>query len=172
VNDRSRPGVVGAAMLALWQSRGQLRKDPDNILADINRACEQAFWKAQKPDLAKSLHVDEANDKLAIKARRIISILERLNVSVLTAEHDYLGQLYETFFRYAGGNTIGQYFTPRHIAKFCADLVEVTKNDVTLDPACGTGGFLIAAMDRIAREHKLSRSKMVKLVKKRLIGFD
>ena len=172
VNDRSRPSVVGACMLALWQSKGQIRKDPDNILADINRACEQAFWNAVKPVLAKSLHVDEANEKLAIKSRRIISILERLNVSVLTAEHDYLGQLYETFFRYAGGNTIGQYFTPRHIASFCADLVGVTKDDVVLDPACGTGGFLIAAMERVLREYQISRSEMVKLVKTSLIGFD
>lgn len=172
VNDRSRPSVVGACMLALWQSKGKLRKDPEYILRDINQACEQAYWNAGKPVLAKSLHVDEANEKLAVKARRIIAILERLNVSVLTAEHDYLGQLYETFFRYAGGNTIGQYFTPRHIATFCADLVGVTKDDVVLDPTCGTGGFLIAAMDRMAREHKLSRTEVVKLVKTRLIGFD
>jgi len=172
VNDRSRPAVVGACMLALARSGGQLRKDPEYILRDINQACEKAFWNAQKPELAKSLHVDEANEKLAVKARRIINILERLNVSVLTAEHDYLGQLYETFFRYAGGNTIGQYFTPRHIANLCADMVEITKSDIVLDPACGTGGFLIAAMERMAREHKLSRSEIVKLVKKRLIGFD
>lgn len=172
VNDRSRPSVVGACMLALWQSKGALRKDPQNILADINRACEEAFWKAGKPILAKSLHVDEANEKLAVKARRIISILERLNVSVLTAEHDYLGQLYETFFRYAGGNTIGQYFTPRHIASLCADMLEVCRDDIVLDPTCGTGGFLIAAMDRIAREHQISRSEMVKMVKDCLIGFD
>lgn len=172
VNDRSRPSVVGACMLALWQSRGTLRKDPDNILADINRACAQAFWNAGKPDLAQSLRVDEANERLAVKARRIISILERLNVSVLTAEHDYLGQLYETFFRYAGGNTIGQYFTPRHVANFCAELVGVTRDDVTLDPTCGTGGFLIAAMERIQRETHISRSEMVKLVSTRLIGFD
>jgi type I restriction enzyme M protein len=172
VNDRSRPTVVGACMLGLWQSKGKLRKDPEYILRDINQACEQAFWNAGKPILAKSLHVDEANEKLAVKARRIINILERLNVSVLTAEHDYLGQLYETFFRYAGGNTIGQYFTPRHIASFCADLLGITKADVVLDPTCGTGGFLIAAMDRMAREHKLSRSEVVKLVKERLIGFD
>lgn len=172
VNDRARPSVVGACMLALWQSKGGLRKDPANILADINRACEQAFWNAGKPILAKSLHVDEANEKLAIKARRIISILERLNVSVLTAEHDYLGQLYETFFRYAGGNTIGQYFTPRHVAGFCADLLDVSREDVTLDPTCGTGGFLIAAMERVTREHQISRSEMVKLVSSKLIGFD
>ena len=172
VNDRSRPSVVGACMLALWQSKGKLRKDPEYILSDINQACEQAFWRAGKNVLAKSLHVDEANEKLAVKARRIISILERLNVSVLTAEHDYLGQLYETFFRYAGGNTIGQYFTPRHVANFCADLTGVTRDDVTLDPTCGTGGFLIAAMERVLREDKISRSDMVKLVSARLIGFD
>lgn len=172
VNDRSRPSVVGACMLALWHSKGKLRKDPEYILADINQACGQAFWRADKPDLAKSLLVDEANEKLAVKARRIISILERLNVSVLTAEHDYLGQLYETFFRYAGGNTIGQYFTPRHVASFCADLVGVTLDDINLDPTCGTGGFLIAAMERVLRENEISRSDMVKLVKTRLIGFD
>lgn len=172
VNDRERPTVVGACMLALWQSKGQIRKDPEYILADINQACEKAFWNAGKAILAKSLHVEEANQKLAVKSRRIINILERLNVSVLTAEHDYLGQLYETFFRYAGGNTIGQYFTPRHVASFCADMVDVTREDVVLDPTCGTGGFLIAAMDRMAREGQLSRSEVVKLVATRLIGFD
>lgn len=172
VNDRLRPAVVGACMLALWKSKGNLRRDPEHILGDINEACRRSFWNSHKPDLSRSLQVDEANDKLAVKARRIIAILERLNVSVLTAEHDYLGQLYETFFRYAGGNTIGQYFTPRHVATFCADMLDVSKDDIVLDPTCGTGGFLIAAMDRMAREHKLSRTEIVKLVKTRLIGFD
>jgi len=165
-------GVVGAIMLALWQSKGDLRKSPSHILEDINKACSQAFWNANKPHLAKSLRVDEANEKLADRTRRIVTILERLNVTILTAEHDYLGQLYETFFQYTGGNTIGQYFTPRHIAAFMADMLEVTMNDTVLDPACGTGGFLIAAMNRIVHEHDLSRARMVKIVKEKLIGFD
>jgi type I restriction-modification system DNA methylase subunit len=172
VTDAIRPGVVAAVMLALWQSKGDIRKNPEYILGDINEACGKAFFKAGKPHLANSLRVDEANNNLSIKARKIVTILERLNVSVLTAEHDYLGQLYETFFQYTGGNTIGQYFTPRHIAALMADMVEVGMNDTTLDPACGTGGFLIAAMNRILREHKLSRADLVKLVKKNLIGFD
>ena len=172
IRDELRPGVVGAIMLALWQSKGDIRKDPQNILLDINRASKGAFWATKKVELQKSLHVDEANQTLAEKARRIVSILERLNVHVLTAEHDYLGQLYETFFRYTGGNTIGQYFTPRHMASFMADLVEVGSKDVVLDPACGTGGFLIAAMNRILIEKKLSRAQMVNLVRKKLIGID
>ena len=172
IKDEFRPAVVGAIMLALWSSRGNIRKEENFILSDINESCRQAFWRAKKPDLSESLRVDEANEKLAIKAHRIVSILERLNVTVLTAEYDYLGQLYETFFRYTGGNTIGQYFTPRHITSFMADLCEVGKDDILLDPACGTGGFLISAMHRILTQGNFSRSQVIEIVKKRLIGFE
>lgn len=172
IKDEYRPAVVAAVMLALWHSKGQIRRDPNYILRDINESCRDAFVKSGKADLAKSLRVDEANDNLKEKARRIATILERLNVAVLTAEHDYLGQLYETFFRYTGGNTIGQYFTPRHITRMMADVCEVTKKDIVLDPACGTGGFLVACMDRILREHQLSRVQMTTIVKDNLIGFE
>lgn len=172
IQDGQRPAVVGAIMLALWHAKGEIRRDPSYILRDINASCRDAFIKAGKADLAKSLRVDEANDKLKEKARRIATILERLNITVLTAEHDYLGQLYEAFFRYTGGNTIGQYFTPRHITKMMADACGVTKRDIVLDPACGTGGFLIACMDRVIREEHLSREQMIKIVPTNLIGFE
>lgn len=172
IKDEFRPAVVGAIMLALWQSKGNIRKDPAHILSDINEACGKAFWKAKKADLAKSICVDEANDDLAINARRIVTILERLNVTVLTAEHDYLGHLYEAFFRYTGGNTIGQYFTPRHVAEFTAALLDVESSDVVLDPSCGTGGFLIAVMNRISKVEHLSKAQVIKIIQKRLIGFD
>lgn len=172
IKDEFRPAVVAAIMLGMWFSKGDIRREARYILRDINEACRDAFIKAGKPDLAKSLRVDEANGKLREKARVIAKILERLNVTVLTAEHDYLGHLYETFFRYTGGNTIGQYFTPRHITSMMAEICGVTKNDIVLDPTCGTGGFLIACMDRILRTHHLSRAQMVKVVKKHLIGFE
>ncbi len=172
IKDELRPAVLGAIMLALWNSKGNIRKDPRYILSDINESCATAFCKADKPDLSKSIRVDQANQDLAIKSRRIVEILERLNVTVLTAEHDYLGQLYESFFRYTGQNTIGQYFTPRHVTAFMADLCEIQPSDVVLDPACGTGGFLIAAMNKILERRKITRKQMVRIVKKQLIGFD
>jgi hypothetical protein len=172
IKDEFRPAVVGAIMLALWQSKGNIRKDPAHILSDINEACGKAFWKAKKADLAKSIRVDEANDDLSVHARRIVAILERLNITVLTAEHDYLGHLYEAFFRYTGGNTIGQYFTPRHIAEFVAALLDVKSTDIVLDPSCGTGGFLIAVMNRISTVEHLSKAQVVKIIQKCLIGFD
>jgi SAM-dependent methyltransferase len=172
LKDDFRPAAIGAIMLALWQDGKNLRRDPKHILHDINTACEQAFWYAKKQELAKSIKVEEANQKLALRAIRICQILERLNITTLTAEHEYIGALYEEFFRYTGGNTIGQYFTPRHIARFMADLCAVARDDVVLDIACGTGGFLIAAMHRMQETSHISRSQVVKIVSTKLIGIE
>ena len=172
ITDAKRPAIVGAIMLALWKSKGKIRRDVSYILGDVNEASQKAFWTAGKPKIADSLHVPVANKELARSAIRIASILERLNVTVLNAETDYLGQLYETFFSYVGGNTIGQIFTPRHVAAFMAELADVRRDDDVLDPACGTGGFLIAAMNRVQQHSKLSRAQIVEIVKKHLVGFE
>ena len=172
LKDDLRPAAIGAIMLALWKKKGNIRRDKTSILADINQACAQAFWDAGKPDLAQSLRVDEANEKLAVRARRICEILERLNITTLTSEHDYIGALYEEFFRYTGGNTIGQYFTPRHVAKLMADLCNVTAQDTVIDIACGTGGFLIAAMHRMQESTHLPHDQIITIVKDHLIGID
>ncbi len=172
VKDEFRPAVVAATMLALWQSRGQVRREPQFILGDINRSCAAAYEAAGRTEVARSIRVDEANETLARKTRRIATILERLNIAVLTAEHDYLGQLYETFFRYTGGNTIGQYFTPRHVTRLMADVCIVGKDDIILDPACGTGGFFVACMDRLVQVDSLNRQDMVSILRKQMIGFE
>ncbi len=172
VKDEYRPAYVGAMMLALWQSKGRIRKDAEYVLEDINSACQKAFYTAKKVELGKSLQINEANAKLANTTWEILSILEKLNVVNAAFDHDYLGQLYETFFRYTGGNTIGQYFTPRHITRLMADLCEVTKDDKVIDPACGTGGFLIAVIQRACEIEKAKYEDVVEMVRKNLIGYE
>lgn len=172
IKDEFRPSHVAAVMLALWHTRGEIRRDSRYILQDINAGCRDAFMGAGKANLANSIRLDKANRKLAERAPRIATILERLNVTVLTAEHDYLGQLYETFFRYTGGNTIGQYFTPRHIARMMVDLCDAGSTDMVLDIACGTGGFFVAYMDRLVKVEHLSRTDMVSVVQERILGFE
>jgi type I restriction enzyme M protein len=172
IKDEYRPAHVGAMMLALWQSKGQIRRDPEHIITDINNACEEAFTNAGKADLASSLHIIEGNDKLEASGWQILSTLEQLNVVNAAFDHDYLGQLYETFFRYTGGNTIGQYFTPRHITRFMADICETSVDDLVIDPACGTGGFLIACIQRAYNLSKLKYEDSVNLVRNSLIGYE
>ena len=172
IKDEFRPSHVAAVMLALWHTKGDIRRDHRYILQDINAGCRDAFIGAGKANLANSIRLDKANKKLAERAPRIATILERLNVTVLTAEHDYLGQLYETFFRYTGGNTIGQYFTPRHIARMMVDLCDASRTDTVLDIACGTGGFFVAYMDRLVKVGHLSRADMVSVIQERILGFE
>ena len=172
IKDELRPAVIGAFMLGMWKAKGDVRSSPEYVLSDVNSACRRAFQDAEKYEIADSILLPEANERLANRASEIIRILRLLNITTLTGAHDYLGQLYETFFRFTGGNTIGQFFTPRHITSFMADLCQVTENDTVLDPACGTGGFLISSLYRMTGERSLTTEQLKNLVTDHLIGFE
>lgn len=47
----------------------------------------------------------------------------------------------------------GQFRTPRHIIDFMVEVVNPTIEDKVLDPACGTGGFLVSAYNHILKQH-------------------
>lgn len=47
----------------------------------------------------------------------------------------------------------GQFRTPRHIIDFIVDVINPTKEDKVLDPACGTGGFLVSTYNHILEQH-------------------
>jgi type I restriction enzyme M protein len=172
ITDMQRPAITGAFMLALWNAKGAIRTDPEHVLSDINTECRKAFVRAGKSEIANSIYVPADNDKLAASAAYICHILRLLNITNLTAAHDYLGQLYETFFRFTGGNTIGQFFTPRHITKLIIDICRVTKSDLVVDPTCGTGGFLIACLSRMMEGKHFTHSQIGQLVTSHLVGFE
>lgn len=54
----------------------------------------------------------------------------------------------------------GQFRTPRHIINFMVDCLDPQPNDRILDPACGTGGFLVSAYQHILAQHTSPGSKI------------
>lgn len=66
----------------------------------------------------------------------------------LTAELDLFGLAYERFFPEIFKAERGQYFTPRPLVELMVDLAEVRRGERVLDPACGSGSFLVAAWGR------------------------
>ncbi len=72
----------------------------------------------------------------------------RLEQIPLAADLDLFGLAYERFFTDLFKGQKGQYFTPRPLVELMADLAEVGPRDRVLDPTCGSGGFLVAGMDR------------------------
>ncbi len=72
----------------------------------------------------------------------------RLDALVLSPELDLFGLAYERFFSDLFKGERGQYFTPRPLVELVADLAWLRPGDRVLDPTCGSGGFLIAALAR------------------------
>lgn len=170
IKDEYRPVYAAAFMLALWFDDIQVSSKV--ILSQVNANIKQALIRAGKINLVNSLKVDEGNEILAEKAWEVVDILKKLNITSFIHEHDYLGQLYETFFRYTGSNTIGQYFTPRHIIGFMCELLEITDTDTVFDPACGTGGFLIGALNSVIKKNNIPYDESIRILKNNIYGME
>lgn len=70
------------------------------------------------------------------------------DIRFTSSTEDYLGRFYGEFMSYSGGDgqSLGIILTPKHITELFCELADIKPTDVVLDPCCGTGGFLIAAM--------------------------
>lgn len=172
-----RPKVMGAIVLAIYQ--GEINTKTGHELSSINSLIQDAIHESVdlKPEtkikLKEALTLSGSDYlRLSSKIQRIVSILKRLNVrSVLQTDTDFLGLFYEAFLRYGyDNNALGIVFTPRHITRFCVDLVDARLSDRVIDVACGTGGFLVAAFDEMMSKAK--GPKAVSKIKQSLFGFD
>ena len=88
--------------------------------------------------------------------------LRRLIVDLIDAENwtsmeaDVKGDIYEGLLAKSAAESpkgAGQYFTPRELIKAIVDVMQPRPDDTVCDPACGTGGFLLAAHDYILGHH-------------------
>ncbi len=96
-------------------------------------------------------NIFEKDEKLGLSLEAIDKILKRLDgYNILEIPIDVKGKAYETFlsstFR---GKGLGQFFTPRPVVDFMVNMVNINLNTKVLDPACGTGGFLIKSFLRM-----------------------
>jgi type I restriction enzyme M protein len=75
---------------------------------------------------------------------------------------DVKGEIYEGLLQKNAEDTksgAGQYFTPRALIKAIIEVIKPEPNMTICDPACGTGGFLLAAHDYISKNYKLDKEQ-------------
>lgn len=81
---------------------------------------------------------------------KIVDGIDRLELG----EEDSKGDLYEYLLsKVATAGTNGQFRTPRHIIKMMVDLVKPQPEDIIIDPAMGSAGFLIEAQKYLRKHH-------------------
>ncbi|WP_426353759.1 N-6 DNA methylase [Stenotrophomonas maltophilia] len=89
---------------------------------------------------------------------QFLAVIEKLEEAI--DFHDFktranLGDVYEQLLNdLRGAGNAGEFYTPRAITQFMVDRVNprLKKNEVVLDPACGTGGFLTATIDHLRNQ--------------------
>lgn len=84
------------------------------------------------------------------KIRTVVGYLESVNLS--ETDLDSKGRAFETFMGSFFRGNFGQYFTPREIVKFIVDTLPITHDSKVLDTSCGSGGFLLYALNKVREE--------------------
>jgi len=69
--------------------------------------------------------------------------------SLLSSDVDVKGKAYEEVVGSNLRGDRGEFFTPRNICRMMVEMVDPREDNLVLDPACGTGGFLISAMSHV-----------------------
>ncbi len=87
--------------------------------------------------------------------RDVINKVDGIHFTASEEMHT-LSRLYENMLREmrdAAGDS-GEFYTPRPVVKFMVDVIDPRLGETVLDPACGTGGFLVEAFDHMATSCK------------------
>lgn len=83
---------------------------------------------------------------------QIVGIIEPYTLLETGADShgiDLKGSMFEIFLKGTFRGPLGQFFTPREIIDFMVGMIDPKDNESVLDPACGSGGFLIACMNKV-----------------------
>jgi len=116
----------------------------------------------------------EAQNKITkpVLLKKLIGMIDEENW--FSMDGDLKGAIYESILEKNGQDKksgAGQYFTPRPLINAMVDVVQPKITETVADPACGTGGFLLAAYDYM-RKQSDEQSKVEFLQTKALRGND
>ncbi|MGE0552938.1 MAG: N-6 DNA methylase [Gemmatimonadales bacterium] len=158
---------------------GQLKvkRRLDDIFARVRTKYESIF---------RSNHVIE------LEPRVLAYIVSQLQPwSLLESDIDVKGKAYEEIVGANLRGDRGEFFTPRNICRMAVEMLDPTPEQLVIDPACGTGGFLTIAMNHVidkirtaervkwrnpeqptAREHEELFRKVQRYANQGIVGID
>lgn len=95
--------------------------------------------------------------------RQVINTLNEIDFNRASDRHEF-GDVYERILSdlQSAGNA-GEFYTPRAITQFIVDQVDPKLGETILDPACGTGGFLVCAIEHVRKKYVRSAEDEVTL---------
>ena len=94
--------------------------------------------------------VFDEDDAITLDSDSIVFAVAQIQELCITeSERDVIGDAFEVFVSKALKDGEGQFFTPRNVIKMMVDIIDPDENSIIIDPACGTGGFLIESLRHV-----------------------
>ena len=199
LKDQDKPLVVAGILLALDEieykgfsieslTGDQIpgNRDGDKLLnaiqtrltrSNVGPDAKRDKLMAEFSILNTSFRLNEVNETLGKTPLKYYTefLYERVfkNIKYQKTSEDFIGRFYGEFMSYSGGDgqTLGIVLTPHHITDLMCDLVNISPNDIILDPTCGTAGFLISAMHKMLNL-AIDDNQRKNIKKKQLHGFE
>lgn len=102
---------------------------------------------------AKRADSEVFREDIRLEPRIVYTVVEHLQIiNFNKTDLDTKGVAFERFMEEFFRGKMGQFFTPREIIKFCVKMLNPQPDDLILDPACGSGGFLLNSMDLVREQ--------------------
>jgi type I restriction enzyme M protein len=112
---------------------------------------------------AKKIYKDVLDDldNITLDERSLAYIVGELqSYSFMTAKRDVVGDAFEVFIHRALKGGQGQYFTPKNIVCTAIEILDPECDDKIIDPACGSGGFLIEGLKYLHKKIEKTGQEM------------
>jgi type I restriction enzyme M protein len=196
IDSQKRPILLSALMICLYEKdnfsndfkKNYLNFNRTNIIRNIPSTINDILINEGIPQQKIDVLLNELafvnTDQDLNNTDVLKDILIELDNNVIPlfnkqTTYDIIGKFYEEFLRYAGVSNVkkGIVLTPNHITKLFTNLIEIKTNDIIFDPCCGSGAFLIAAMNKLIEiishsEISNKTEKIKELKEKQLLGFE
>ena len=118
----------------------------------------EALFTQVKDDYPTIFKKSEMIDLKPVVFAYLVSQLQMY--SLLESDIDVKGRAYEEIVGSNLRGDRGEFFTPRNICRMAVAMLDPSEKQLVLDPACGTGGFLITAMNHVIE--KIRAAEMAK----------
>jgi type I restriction enzyme M protein len=89
-------------------------------------------------DSSDNILLDENSLTYAVGELQMFCLME--------SERDAIADAFETFVNPSLKGSQGQFFTPRNVIKLIVEIINIEQEDKVIDPACGSGGFIVEAL--------------------------
>lgn len=108
--------------------------------------------------------------KSGVSMRQVINKINQIDFTSKEDRHLF-NDIYETILKeLQSAGSSGEFYTPRPVTQFIVDMVNPKLGEKVLDPACGTGGFLISAMNNMKKDVKSIEDN--KILQENLNGIE